>query len=267
MLPINKIHMLQLRNVSKSYRKKEVLNDINLEINPGSVYCLVGKNGVGKSTLLELLLTIQKQDRGDITWKGALVDAGNRKYKSQLGAAGTFSQMMEGINLEEYLWLAASLYGLTLQQSKERSKRLIDFFYRTDKELVKPIRNFSSGMKRKAMLCAAFIHSPDILILDEPFTFLDPASSSRLCELINRYKLMGKIVIISSHDLLYIDQVATHIGVLNDTRLIFNGEYPAFSAGNNFFEENVNLKTAMDYGHENIEAVIHSLSGKEFIDP
>jgi ABC-2 type transport system ATP-binding protein len=252
--------MLSLKNVSKSYKTKEVLKDITLDIAPGSVYCLVGKNGVGKSTVLELLLTIQTPDDGEITWKNMRINSNNREYKKNVGAAGPFSQMMEGITLEEYLWLASSLYGLNRQQYRERSEQLIDFFFRNDKDLAKPIRNFSSGMKRKAMLCAALIHSPEILILDEPFTYLDPASSSRLCDLITGYKLMGKTIIISSHDLLYIDQVATHIGVLNDARLIFNDKYPAFAQGSNFFENNTDLKAAMDYGNENLDVLLHSLT-------
>jgi ABC-2 type transport system ATP-binding protein len=250
---------LELHNVSKKYKSNLLLSNISLTVQEGTIFCLVGKNGAGKSTLFEIILSLVKADTGNILVNGALMRPNSNTLKKITGAAIGTGYLPEGLTLNEYLRLLGSIYNIDPSACKERSKQLRAFFYRNDEEAAKPMKYFSSGMKQKAALCAALLHNPGLLLLDEPFTFLDPAASTGLCSLLQALAQKGKTILIASHDLLYIDKIATHIGVLNNQDFIFNGTYAEFKNSGNLLEQNSIIKNAFDYNTGNTEALIAAL--------
>lgn len=246
---------LELNGLYKAYNKTSVLEDVNLQINSGDIYTLIGKNGVGKTTLLDLLVGLKRPDRGEILLNGQIVKIDAHEWKSRIGVALNTDFLIETLSIEEYLTLLGSIYGLRKNITQARSASLIDFFYEDGEQIAKPIKNYSSGMKKKALLCAAFIHNPEIILLDEPFTFLDPAACSRLCEFLVQQKEQGKIILLSSHDLLYIDKISTRIGVLDNKRLILDDTYENFKRENDFFKDNSMLKKVLNYDSKNLTAL------------
>lgn len=244
---------LSIKGIFKSYNAVTVLENIQLEVQNGDIYTLIGKNGVGKTTLLELLVGLSAPDQGEVAFNHNTVQPQTQTWKKSIGVALTTDHLIETLSIKEYQTLLGSVYGLSKETTRERAGSLIQFFYEENENINKPIKAYSSGMKKKALLCAAFIHNPEILFLDEPFTFLDPAACSQLCEFLNMQKDQGKIIILSSHDLLYVDKIATRIGILDNKRLILDQPYEEFKRENDFFKDNKMLKQILNYDSKNLE--------------
>jgi len=129
----------------------------------------------------------------------------------------------------EYLSFVAKLYRLPAAEAEERIQSLVSYFF-TDKEsLHKNVAGYSTGMKKKVGIAATMLHKPQVLILDEPFTGLDPIAAQLLVQLIRSYRNANRVILISSHDLNYVEKIATHIGVLNDGQLMYNGSVQEFT--------------------------------------
>ena len=243
---------LKLEGVYKSYNGASILQDVNLQVNNGDIYTLIGKNGVGKSTLLQLIVGLNTPDKGEIQLNGHAIITESSDWKKNIGVALSTENLIETLTIEEYLTLLGGIYDLEKSVTKSRTKSLISYFYEDNEKIAKPIKDYSSGMKKKALLCAALVHNPAILLLDEPFTFLDPASCSRLCDFLVQQKELGKIILLSSHDLLYIDKISTRIGVLDSTKLILDDIYENFKQENDFFKDNKMLKKILNYNSKDL---------------
>lgn len=220
---------IEIKGLSKAYGRKHVLQTLDITIEQGQCYCLLGKNGVGKSTLLNSILDLIKPDEGTISLFGKDYITSNLEVKQDLGALCEDNPLIEEFTGLEYLNFVAKLYKLPEAEAQQRISSLTNYFF-TDKEsLHKNIAGYSTGMKKKVGIVAAILHKPRVLILDEPFTGLDPIAAQLLVQLIRNYSTPNRVVLISSHDLNYVERVATHIGVLNDGQLMYNGSVQEFT--------------------------------------
>lgn len=229
---------IEINALTKAFGKKKVLHNLDITIEQGQCYCLLGKNGVGKSTLLNCILDLVKPDNGTISLYGQDYNQHSLAVKQNLGALSEDNPLIEEFTGLEYLNFVAKLYKLSPAETEERITSLTNYFF-TDKEsLNKNIAGYSTGMKKKVGIAAAILHKPNILILDEPFTGLDPIAAQLLVNLIRSYSTPGRVVLISSHDLNYVEKVATHIGVLNDGKLMYNGSVQEFTMnGENLIDQ------------------------------
>ncbi|GHA78144.1 ABC transporter ATP-binding protein [Pontibacter akesuensis] len=220
---------IEINGLSKVFGKKHVLQDISLTVAPGQIYCLLGKNGVGKSTFLNCILDMVKPDSGSITLFGKDYHKHQLEVKQNLGALCEDNPLIEEFTGVDYLNFVAKLYRLSPDEAEERISSLINYFF-TDKEsLHKNVAGYSTGMKKKVGVAAAMLHKPQVLLLDEPFTGLDPIAAQLLVQLIRSYRNPNRVILISSHDLNYVEKIATHIGVLNDGHLLYNGSLQEFT--------------------------------------
>lgn len=220
---------IEISGLSKGFGKKHVLKELDLTIEKGQCYCLLGKNGVGKSTFLNCILDLMKPDAGTISLLEKNYHHHSLELKQNLGALCEDNPLIEEFTGLEYLNFVAKLYRLSPIEAGERIASLTNYFF-TDKEsLYKNIAGYSTGMKKKVGIAAAILHKPQVLILDEPFTGLDPIAAQLLVNLIRSYRNENRVILISSHDLNYVEKVATHIGVLNDGQLMYNGSVQEFT--------------------------------------
>ncbi len=229
---------IEINALTKAFGKKQVLQHLDITIEKGQCYCLLGKNGVGKSTLLNCILDLVKPDSGTIELFGKDYHQNALEVKRNLGALSEDNPLIEEFTGLEYLNFIAKLYKLSPSETEERITSLTNYFF-TDKEsLNKNIAGYSTGMKKKVGIAAAILHKPNILILDEPFTGLDPIAAQLLVNLIRSYSTPNRVVLISSHDLNYVEKIATHIGVLNDGKLMYNGSVQEFTMnGENLIDQ------------------------------
>ncbi|QCR21153.1 ABC transporter ATP-binding protein [Pontibacter sp. SGAir0037] len=229
---------IQIKGLTKTFGKKKVLQELDINIEKGQCYCLLGKNGVGKSTFLNCILDLIKPDAGSIRLLGKDYISDNITIKQDLGALCEDNPLIEEFSGLEYLNFVAKLYHLPQPEAEQRISSLTRYFFSETESLHKNIAGYSTGMKKKVGIAAAMLHKPSILILDEPFTGLDPIAAQLLVQLIRNYQNPNRVILISSHDLNYVEKVATHIGVLNDGQLMYHGSVQEFTMnGENLIDQ------------------------------
>ena len=221
--------MIEIKKLTKSFGKNTVLDNIDLKIEKGNVYALLGKNGVGKTTLINIIIDLIPLDKGNILINGKAHNILNKKDKERLGVVGEELALVEELNGLEFLNFIGKIYELPKNTIVKRINDLFNYFFEDEKDLKKNISKYSTGMKKKIAFCAAILHTPDILILDEPFSGLDPFVANQMIEFLTIYHQKDRTIFISSHDLNYVEKIATHIGVLSDSKLLFNSSLQDFT--------------------------------------
>ncbi len=221
--------MIQITDLTKSYGKNTIIENINLSINDGQVYCLLGKNGAGKTTLINCILDLIKPEKGNIQLSGKAHNKLDKEDKRKIGVILENLALLEEINGFEFLSFVGKIYKIPPATLKQRITDLFAFFFEDDSDLKKNISEYSSGMKKKIAFCAAVLHTPDVLILDEPFSGLDPLVANQMVMFLKKYQNSKRLIFISSHDLSYVEKVSTHIGVLDNKKLVFNSSIQDFT--------------------------------------
>jgi ABC-2 type transport system ATP-binding protein len=221
--------MIQIADLTKNYGKSTILDGVNLTIDAGQVYGLLGKNGAGKTTLINLILDLIEKDKGTIKIFGSDHRQLDQSAKRKIGVVGEDLALIEEISGYEFLAFVGKIYKIPSETLKKRIKDLFDYFFEDPADLKKNIARYSTGMKKKIAFCASVIHTPSLLILDEPFSGLDPFVANQMVTFLKRYQRADRAILISSHDLSYVEKVSTHIGVLDDRRLVFNSTIGNFT--------------------------------------
>lgn len=212
--------MIQITDLSKKYNGVTVLDIPHLSISHSETFGLVGNNGAGKTTLFRLVLDLIKADSGSISIDGIPV-AGSDDWKGRVGAFLDENFLIGFLRPEEYFDFIGKLHHL----DKQEIERFLDYMSPLFADEVlgknKLIRDFSKGNQKKIGIAAAMLSRPDILILDEPFTALDPSSQIRLKKMLNEHATQyGITMLISSHDLNHVTEVSNRIVVLQKGEII-----------------------------------------------
>jgi ABC-2 type transport system ATP-binding protein len=210
---------LDINAVNKNFKNKSVLNNVSFSVKQGEVFGLIGSNGVGKTTLIKIILDLLDADNGTVSFFNKphnLTD--NRKNISYLPEKFTPSPFLKG---HEFLSLALSFFGIKFdyEDAKARAQALdLD-----PKVLDHRLGKYSKGMGQKLGLLSVFMSEAPLLILDEPMSGLDPSARIQLKELLTAYGRKAKTVFFSSHILADIEEICNRIAVLNNGKLIYVG--------------------------------------------
>ena len=218
---------IQLENLKKCFGDKTAVDIQNFTINDGEIIGLVGNNGAGKTTLFRLMLDLLKADEGNVKMFPNKQQAENEDIPSEInpsvsedwkmltGAYIDNSFLIDFLTAEEYFEFIGKVSGLSKQQTEERLK---DFEHFMNGEVLgqkKYIRDFSAGNKQKVGITAALLNRPQLVVLDEPFNFLDPSSQNQLKRLITEFnQSTGATVLISSHNLQHTVEISTRVALL-----------------------------------------------------
>ena len=206
--------MIQINNLQKKFGAKTAVNIDNYIINQGDMLGLVGNNGAGKTTLFRLILDLLQADRGNVTINDIDV-CKSEDWKNFTGAFIDDGFLIDYLTPEEYFHFIGKMYGLKKEEVDERIAPFERFMNGEVMGQKKFIRNFSAGNKQKIGITSAMLHHPQLLILDEPFNFLDPSSQSIIKQLLKKYnEEHGATVIISSHNLNHTVDVCPRIALL-----------------------------------------------------
>ena len=212
--------MIQISNLSKIYSDVTVLNIDSLTIPQGESFGLVGNNGAGKTTLFRLILDLIEANSGNVTIEGEPV-ARRDEWKSIVGSFLDEGFLIDFLTPEEYFKFVGKLYNKSEGDIALFLEGMKDFFndeILSDKKL---IRDLSKGNQKKVGIAAALISDPKILILDEPFTALDPSSQIRLKRLLNDLQKKDHMtMLISSHDLNHVTEVCKRTVVLENGKIV-----------------------------------------------
>jgi ABC-2 type transport system ATP-binding protein len=211
--------MLELRRVSKRFSGIAAVDDVSFSARPGEVTGYLGPNGSGKSTTMKMITGLIEMSAGQILFEGKPIQDDLMAYKGRLGYVPEEPYLYTHLSGAEYLTMVAQLRSLPGRQSMERIDGMLRLFSLHDDRHAS-ISGYSKGMRQKILLIAALMHNPQLILLDEPFSGLDVASSLVLRSLIQELAARGKVVLFSSHELDTVERICSRVVILHHGKLV-----------------------------------------------
>jgi ABC-2 type transport system ATP-binding protein len=216
------ISAIDVRGLRKSYGTKTVLDNVDLTVRAGTVTALLGPNGAGKTTTVHILSTLVRADAGTITVAGCDVKRDPDGVRAAIGLTGQFSAVDGLLTGEENLLLMARLRHLGDKRSTARVAELLEQFDLVEAAR-KPLATYSGGMRRRLDLAMTLVDTPSVIFLDEPTTGLDPRSRHTMWDIVRTLVAEGTTVLLTTQQLEEADQLADHIIVLDEGRVVADG--------------------------------------------
>jgi ABC-2 type transport system ATP-binding protein len=211
-----------VRGLRKSFGAKEAVAGIDLEIAAGSLSGLVGPNGAGKTTSLSMMTGLLRPDSGQVLINGLDAWADPVAVKAVIGVVPAEARLFERLSGSELLEYAGRLHGLAAADARSRAAQLLDVLDLTD-DAQRLAADYSTGMRKKAMLGCALIHNPSVLFLDEPLEGVDPISADVIRRLLTRFTSSGSTVLFSNHVMELVEQVCDHVSIIDKGTIVASG--------------------------------------------
>jgi Cu-processing system ATP-binding protein len=234
--------MIEFKNLHKRFGKLIVLDGLDLEINKGGIFAILGPNGSGKTTLIKCLLGMVIPDKGEITFDKNSV-LGKWTYRNNLNYLPQIANFPPNLTVLELINMVKNL-----RPKDSNSEELIELFG-LKSFLDKKLGNLSGGTKQKVNIVLAFMFDSDLIVLDEPTNGLDPIALIHLKEIIQKEKEKGKTILITTHIMSFVDEVADEIVFLLDGKIYFKGTVEALKKQTN---------------NDNLEHAIANLIAKQY---
>ena len=214
--------MIKIQHIYKRYRSVHALEDLSLEIPQGAIFGLIGPNGAGKTTLLRILGALIPPTTGQVWFGNEEVTQSPTTIQRKIGYMPDFFGVYPDLTSEEYLEFYAGIHGIS---RRKRPNVVADLFELVDLTSKRDalVETLSRGMQQRLCLARALIHDPDVLLLDEPASGLDPRARVEFRELLRTLQGMGKTVVISSHILLELAEICSDIAIIRAGQLVMAG--------------------------------------------
>ncbi len=214
--------MLRIEGLTKTYGNKKAVDNLTLHIQKGEIYGFIGHNGAGKTTTLKSCAGILRFDQGEITIDGHSVKDDPIGCKKRIAYIPDNPDLYEFLSGIQYLNFIADVYGVSKTEREERIHQYATLFELTD-DLAQPVNAYSHGMKQKLVLISALIHTPKLMIMDEPFVGLDPIASHALKSIMREICNDGGAIFFSTHVLEVAEKLCDKIAIIKEGRLITAG--------------------------------------------
>ena len=221
--------LLKIKNVKKAYRKynlfgKEVskfsaLNGLNLNVNKGQIYGFLGPNGAGKTTTIKCIIGILEADSGEIIIDGKNIKHNELYFKNKIGFLPEQVGLYGRLTAKETLQFYGGFFDLNTGEIEKRGKNLLARLG-LEKDSNRKVAEYSLGMRKRLALCVALLNNPEILVLDEPTSGLDPRGVKALRVVLKDLNKKGLTIILSSHVLTEVQEICSHVGIINRGKLI-----------------------------------------------
>ena len=232
----NKKSLLSISGLTKKYNETKAIEDISFDIPDKSIFALLGPNGSGKSTIIKILSRLTSDWTGDILYNGQSIKEDNH-YLKDFGFIIEEPCFYEYLSARKNLEIFSRLTN-THPQRTDVVLKLVDLIHRADDK----VRKYSYGMKQRLGIAQALLHDPKILVLDEPNNGLDPIGVNQMADLIFRLNNKGKTILLSTHSLIEVDRLCSHVAILRDGNLLIEKEIKT-NSGIKFFRVEVNDKS------------------------
>ena len=209
---------LKLQNVSKKFAEKQAVDSISFELNKPGVFGLLGTNGAGKTTTIRMLLGIIKKDSGEITWNGKKVERKHVNFGYLPEERGVYPKS----KVQDQLLYFAELKGMNKKEAIESINEWAKIL-KVEEYLQMPAEKLSKGNQQKIQFMTAILHEPELIVLDEPFSGLDPVNAEIIKKVMIDLVAKGKYIIMSSHQMTSIEEFCTDILILNKGKTVLQG--------------------------------------------
>lgn len=214
--------MLKIENLTKVYGDKKAVDDLSLHIAPGEIYGFIGHNGAGKTTTLKSVAGILQFDAGEIYINGKSVKEQPLECKKEIAYIPDNPDLYDFMSGIKYLNFIADIFGVSAEDRAVRIKNYADTFELTD-SLAEPVAAYYHGMKQKLAIIAAWLHTPRLIIMDEPFVGLDPKAAHILKEMMREECDNGGAIFFSTHVLEVAEKLCDKVAIIKAGRLIRSG--------------------------------------------
>ncbi len=213
------MYALEVKNLVKSFDKVKAVDDVSFAVPEGSVFGLIGRNGAGKTTTIRMMMNIYLPDSGEVILRGTKV---GQEFKDKVGYLPEERGLYKKMKVMETLLFFAELKGKTGKDIEKKADLYLSRFDLADRKNSK-IEDLSKGNQQKIQFLTTILHDPEFLILDEPFSGLDPINTNIIKEIILELKREGKIIIFSTHLMDFAEKMCDHIAMIDHGRIILHG--------------------------------------------
>ena len=214
--------MLQIEHLTKTYGEKKAVDDLSLHILPGEIYGFIGHNGAGKTTTLKSVAGILRFDAGEIRIGGTSIRTDPLACKRKLAYIPDNPDLYDYMTGIQYLNFIANIFGVSAADRQARIRELAERFELTN-DLAQPIAAYSHGMKQKLAIISAWLHAPQLVVMDEPFVGLDPKAAHLLKGMMRELRDRGGAIFFSTHVLEVAEKLCDKVAILRAGKLIRSG--------------------------------------------
>ena len=211
--------MLEVKNLSKYFGIKKAVDDVSFNVEQGRILGILGKNGAGKSTIFRIILNILDPDEGEVLYNGEKI---NGEISDRIGYLPEVGSLIDSYTVYEQYMYYGKMKSMKTEDIKNHMFELLEQFEIVEYANMK-IKELSKGNKQKIQFIIALLHNPDLLILDEPFSGLDPVSVEYFKRIILQLKDQGKTIIFSSHIMSQVEMLCEDIVIINNGKIVLNG--------------------------------------------
>lgn len=245
---------LEVKNLSKSFGKLKAVDNVSFEVPEGSVFGLIGRNGAGKTTTIRMMMNIYSPDSGEVTLRGMKV---GQDFKDRVGYLPEERGLYKKMKVIDTLLFFAELKGVTGRAVSKKAKEYLQRFDLWERRSSK-IEDLSKGNQQKIQFIATILHDPEFIILDEPFSGLDPINTNLLKEIILEKKKEEKVIIFSTHLMDFAEKMCDHIAMIDHGKIILSGSMSEIKS--KFAQKNVSLNYEGDISFLRNHPIVKSIS-------
>ncbi|MFO8101478.1 MAG: ABC transporter ATP-binding protein [Dehalococcoidia bacterium] len=243
--------VIRLESLTKLYRNFTAVNDLTLEVNEGEIFGIIGHNGAGKTTTLKMIAGLLAPSSGKVEVMGRDMTRESVEAKQHIGYLAEETPLYENMTVREYLMFFSELYKLPGSYARERIDYLLDSLKLSEKD--KYTGELSKGMRRKVSIARTLLHDPDLLILDEPNSGLDPLTSFFIIEYLKKLNEEGKTIMVSAHNLFHVEYICDRVAIIKNGELVICDTIEAMREKFGTREYEVIFKSEEDLDYEKAE--------------
>lgn len=247
------MNALEVRNLSKSFGNIKAVSNASFAVPEHSIFGLIGRNGAGKTTTIRMMMNIYLPDNGEVVFQGVKV---GQDFNSRVGYLPEERGLYKKMKVLETLLFFAELKGKSGKAVERKALEYLERFQLSDRKLSK-IEDLSKGNQQKVQFITTILHDPDFIILDEPFSGLDPVNTNLLKEIILELKEKGKVIIFSTHLMDFAEKMCDHIAMIDKGKVILNGSLDEIKS--KYSQNNVSLSYQGDISFLKANPIIEKI--------
>lgn len=248
------MNALEVKNLSKSFGKLKAVDNVSFNVPEGSVFGLIGRNGAGKTTTIRMMMNIYSSDEGEVTLRGTKV---GQDFKDRVGYLPEERGLYKKMKVWDTLLFFAELKGASGRKVNKKAKEYLKRFDLWERRKSK-IEDLSKGNQQKVQFIATVLHDPEFIILDEPFSGLDPINTNLLKEIILEKKKEGKVIIFSTHLMDFAEKMCDHIAMIDHGKIILSGSLSEIKS--KYAARNVSLNYEGDISFLKNSSIVKNVS-------
>ena len=229
------MNALDVKNLVKYFDKVKAVDDVSFDVPEGSIFGLIGRNGAGKTTTIRMMMNIYSPDKGEVLLRGDKVD---NSFRNKVGYLPEERGLYKKMKVLDTLMFFAEIKNKTGKDIERKAKKYLEQFDLKDR-IQSKIEDLSKGNQQKIQFIATILHDPEFIILDEPFSGLDPINTNLLKEIILEKKKEGKVIIFSTHLMDFAEKMCDHVAMIDKGKIILDGSLSQAKA--KFAQKNVSL--------------------------